>query len=107
MGDLAKLKDYVDQELDVRAPFAFLFNQMTQNNPLVAGMSEETTDWDPEDDAGSTDYDDDLFQDEEWETQMADAEGGLYQITQNISDCDQKKAADICAHSDGKRGLSN
>ena len=31
MGEMAKLKDHVDYQLDLRAPFAFLpFNQITQ-----------------------------------------------------------------------------
>ena len=29
--EMARLKDHVDYQLDLRAPFAFLFNQITQD----------------------------------------------------------------------------
>ena len=31
MKEMARLKDHVDYQLDLRAPFAFLFNQITQD----------------------------------------------------------------------------
>ena len=31
MKEMTRLKDHVDHQLDLRAPFAFLFNQITQD----------------------------------------------------------------------------
>ena len=43
MKEMAKLKDHVDYQLDLRAPFAFLpFNQITQalvGGPLISATS--------------------------------------------------------------------
>ena len=71
MGDLAKLKDHVDHQLDVRAPFAFLFNQVTQNDPLVAEQDWEAEEWESESDGeepATHDHSNYLIQETMWET---------------------------------------
>ena len=89
MGDLAKLKDHVDHQLDVRAPFAFLFNQVTQappDNPLVVGQ-----DWQPEEwELGSNDGEQAPYVVTDYPVQVTpgrvvehSTQGNLYQLTQD------------------------
>ena len=89
MGDLAKLKDHVDHQLDVWAPFAFLFNQVTQvppDNPFVAGQDRRPEEWELE----SEDGEQTLYTVTNYPVQVDPgrvgehgAQGSLYQITQD------------------------
>ena len=40
MKEMTRLKDHVDHQLDLRAPFAFLFNQITQG-PTAGSPAED------------------------------------------------------------------
>ena len=93
MGDLAKLKDHVDHQLDVRAPFAFLFNQVTQvppDNSFIAGQDRRPEEWE----LGSGDEEQTPYADPNYPVQVdpgrdgrvgeGGAQGSLYQITQDF-----------------------
>jgi hypothetical protein len=57
MKEMARLKDHVDYQLDLRAPFAFLFNQITQDptakypagDPGAPFFVQEETEYEPAD----------------------------------------------------------
>ena len=94
MGDLARLKDHVNHQLDLRAPFAFLpFNQITQarlDDPLVSGMDGPTTEEGPESKRGDqTPYakiHDPVQVDpgHDWQVYGKHKHGSLYRISEDL-----------------------